>query len=93
MKSKHISREKYIETFCRDTRILDRQVLYVSAKTHAKIRDITHLFREYHITTTSLIDAILCHHMETYRSILEELKMEKHNDFLDRFNRKSDENE
>ena len=53
MKPKHISREKYIETFCRDIRMHDRQVLYVSAKTHAKIRDITHLFREYHITTTS----------------------------------------
>lgn len=93
MKTKQISRERYIETFCRDIRIHDRQVLYVSAKTHARMKDIAYLFREHHVTTTSLIDTILCHHIETYRSILEELKMEQRTQFLEGFNRRNDEDE
>ena len=82
MKIKQISREKYIETFCRDIRIRDRQVLYVSAETHAKMKIIAHLFRDQHVTTASLIDTILCHHIETYRPLLEEIREEQYIKFM-----------
>lgn len=82
MKTKQISREKYIETFCRDIRIRDRQVLYVSAETHAKMKIIANLFRDQHVTTASLIDTILRHHIDTYRTLLEELREEQYIEFM-----------
>ncbi|WP_042366752.1 DUF3408 domain-containing protein [Bacteroides neonati] len=82
MKTKHISREKYIETFCRDKRIRERQVLYVSAETHNRIRRVAHLFEQHHVTVASLIDTILIHHLETYGQIFEELNNEQVADFL-----------
>lgn len=82
MKPREISREKYIETFCRDIRIRDRQVLYVSAETHSKMKVIAHLFRDQHVTTASLIDTILCHHIETHKAMLEELREEQYIKFI-----------
>lgn len=93
MKTKHISREKYIETFCRDKRIRDRQVIYVSTEIHAKMKMIAELFRDHHITTTSLIDTILCHHIETYKAMLEELREEQYLKFRKGFKPKEDEQE
>lgn len=93
MKSKNISREKYIETFCRDIRIHDRQALYVSAKTHARMKIIAHLFREYHVSTTSLIDTILCHHIETYRPLLEEVREEEYLKFIGESKDENDDNQ
>lgn len=84
MKTKHISREKYIETFCRDKRIRERQVLYVSVEVHNRIRRAAHLFEQYHVTVSSLIDTILSHHLETYREIFEELNKEQIAKFLGR---------
>lgn len=82
METKHISREKYIETFCRDKRIRERQMLYVSVKVHNRIRRAAHLFEQYHVTVASLIDTILSHHLETYREIFEELNKEQLAEFL-----------
>lgn len=82
MKTKQISREKYIDTFCRDIRIRDRQVLYVSAETHTKMKLIAHLFRDQHVTTASLIDTILRHHIEAYRALLEEIREEQYIKFI-----------
>lgn len=93
MKPKNISREKYIETFCRDIRIHNRQALYVSAKTHARMKIIAHLFREHHVTTTSLIDTILCHHIETYRPLLEEIRGEEYLKFIGESKDENDDNQ
>lgn len=82
MKPKKISKQEYIKTFCRDIRIRDRQVLYVSTETHAKMKIIAHLFRDQHVTTASLIDTILRHHIETYRPLLEEVREEQYIEFI-----------
>lgn len=95
MKTKHISREKYIETFCRDKRIRERQVLYVSVEVHNRIRKVAYLFEQYHVTVASLIDTILTQHLETYEQIFEELNREQVAEFLGRYkpNCSSKENE
>lgn len=93
MKTKQISREKYIETFCRDIRIRDRQVLYVSVGTHAKMKIIAHLFQDQHVTTASLIDRILRHHIETHKAMLEELREEQYAKFIGDSKHKNDGNE
>lgn len=97
MKTKHISREKYIETFCRDKRIRERQVLYVSVEVHNRMRRVVHLFEQYHVTLASLIDTILSHHLETYEQIFKELNDEQIAEFLERskpnYNSEDDEQE
>lgn len=88
MKKENMPKEQYIEIFCRDKRIRDRQVLYVSQEVHDKIRTITQLFSEQHVTTSSLADTILAHHIETYGQMLEALRQEQREEFLAMFNRR-----
>ena len=76
MKSKTISKEKYIELFCKDKRIRDRQVIYVSSEVHSEIRNLVIYLRETHISSASLVDTILRHHLTNYKVILNQIKEE-----------------
>lgn len=83
MKHKKISKEKYIALFCRDKRIRGRNAIYVSPEVHRRLKRIAALFRfEHYISLSSLADRILGHHIETYGVLLNQLKEEADNRFL-----------
>lgn len=85
MNSKNISKEQYSETFCKDKRIRNRQVLYVSSEIHEEIRKIASIFRKEHVTTSSLVDTILEHHLEIHKNLLNSLYQERQEQFLEKF--------
>ena len=85
MKSKNISKEQYIEIFCKDKRIRNRQVLYVSSEIHEEMRKIAAIFRKEHVTTASLVDTILEQHLETHKDLLNSLSQERQEKFLTEF--------
>ncbi len=76
MKQKRISKEKYIKLFCPDKRIRERMVIYVSSQIHRKMRRTAFLFREQHVSTSSLADAILSHHFSTHKDLLNQIMEE-----------------
>ncbi len=78
MKPKDISREEYVKMFCRDRRIRDRKVVYITTETHSRLKRITNLFRNEHQTVASLADAIIAHHIDTYKPLLSRLDDEHH---------------
>ncbi len=93
MNSKNISKEQYTETFCKDKRIRNRQVLYVSSEIHEEIRKTAFIFRKEHITTSSLVDTILEHHLETHKDLLNTLYQERQEQFLAEFTHRHKANE
>lgn len=83
MKQKKISKEKYTALFCHDKRIRSREVIYVSPEVHRKLKIIASLFQsEYFTTLSSLADSILEHHIKTHRGLLNELRAEADEKFL-----------
>ncbi len=84
MKAKQISKEKYIEIFCQEKRIRERQVLYVSEEVHRRMKRVALLFSEQHITVSSLIDAILYHHLDTHHQLLIQIRDEQAAEFMAR---------
>jgi len=93
MNSKNISREQYTETFCKDKRIRNRQVLYVSSEIHEEIRKVASILRKEHITTSSLVDTILEHHLEIHKDLLNSLYQERQEQFLAEFTHRHKANE
>lgn len=81
-KQKQVSIEEYIETYCREKRIRGRFAVYISPEAHRKLRSIAQLFKsEHHTTTSSLADAIICRHVETYRELLNNAYAEEAREF------------
>lgn len=76
MKPKTASKERYIETFCRDRIVRNRRTLYVSDEVHRKIKSIAILFSDTHTTTASLVDMILSHHIETHLELFRQMEQE-----------------
>ncbi len=68
--------------FCHDRRIRDRRVVYVSEETHQKLGRIAFLFRNEYQTVVSLADAIITHHIDTHRELLNRLEDEQNQAFL-----------
>lgn len=96
MRQKKISKEEYIRLYCTEKRIRKRMVLYVSEDIHQKIKRITGFFRDHYITTASLVDAILNHHIEAHRELFEGLDKEERENFersLKSFNKRTPEEE
>lgn len=83
MKPKDISREEYVKEFCRDRRIRDRRVVYIDSGTHRKLKRITHLFSDEYQTVASLADAIITHHIDTYRALLNRLDEEANREMME----------
>lgn len=81
MKQKNISKDKYIEEFCRDRRMRDRRVIYVSNNVHRKLRRIANLFKDSHVTLSSLADAILENHINAHNVLFETLRQEDYEKF------------
>jgi hypothetical protein len=76
--------EEYIETYCREKRIRGRYAVYISPETHETLRAIVRLFfREHHTTTSSLVDSIILHHIETHRELLTEAHREDIREFFE----------
>jgi len=82
MKSKSISKGEYIKEFCRERRMRDRKVIYVSAMVHDRLRLIAHYLRDEYITLASLADTILDHHLKTYDTLFDQLREEDLESFL-----------
>lgn len=94
MKQKRITKEEYAELFCQEKRIRQRRVIYVSEEVHKKLKDIAFLFRfEEYTTTSSLADAILRHHMESHKDLLNELDRDQVETFRKMFSRDRDDDE
>ena len=87
MKSKKKSIETYKEKYCAEKIIRNRRQLYVSEKVHETMNSIANLFRDDHTTATSLVDAILMEHINTYREMLNEESDRQKEEFLENFNR------
>ena len=88
-KQKQISVEEYIETYCQEKRIRGRFAVYICPETHSKLKKIAQLFKgKYHSTTSSLADAIISRHIETYRELLDNAYKEDSLDFLVRLKEK-----
>lgn len=82
-KQKQISIEEYIETYCQEKRIRGRFAVYISPKTHSNLKKIAYLFKsKHHCTTSSLADAIISHHIEAYRELLNNAYQEDSREFL-----------
>lgn len=72
-KQKQLSIEEYIETYCQEKRIRGRFAVYISPETHYRLKKIAQLFKgKHHSTTSSLADAIISHHINMYKEILNE---------------------
>lgn len=78
-----INKEEYISLFCIERRIRDREVIYVSKEVHKRLKDIAFVFKFDHYTTlSSLADAILMHHTECHKDLINRLQKEFNEEFL-----------
>ncbi|MCC8145708.1 MAG: DUF3408 domain-containing protein [Bacteroidales bacterium] len=83
-KQKQISIEEYVEIYCREKRIRGRSAVYISPGAHCNLRSIAQLFKcKHHTTTSSLADAIICRHIETYRELLNNAHAEDAKEFME----------
>lgn len=76
MKQIEMTEEEYKELFCKEKRIRKRMVLYVSVETHTKFKRLAYTFRKEFATVTSMVDAILWHHLQTNKDLLNRLVRE-----------------
>lgn len=72
-KQKPMSEAEYIETFCQEKRIHNRYAVYVSRETHALLMKVVGIFHDRYATAMSMADAILRHHFEQNRELLNRL--------------------
>ena len=71
-----MTEEKYKELFCKEKRIRRRMVLYVDIQTHNLLKNVVRAFRENYVTISSMVDAILWHHLQTNQELLSRLILE-----------------
>jgi hypothetical protein len=72
-KQKQVAVEEYAETYCQERRMRDRIALYVSKKSHKSLKKVALIFSdEHHTTISSLAEAIISHHLEANREMLDE---------------------
>ena len=83
-KKSQVSIEEYIETFCQEKRVRERYAVYVSEKTHRRLKGVVRIFAgKHHTTTSSLADSIFTHHFETYGELLNEEQNRFDQEFLE----------
>ena len=81
---KQVSIEEYIETYCQEKRVRERFAVYVSEKTHYRLKRISRMFAsEHHTTTSSLADSILTSHFEAHRELLNDTQKKFDQEMLD----------
>ena len=81
---KQVSVEEYVETYCQEKRIRERYAVYISPKTHCKLKSITRLFAsKHHTTTSSLADSIISCHFEEYKELLDDVQQEHTRELLE----------
>ena len=86
-KKSQVSIEEYIDTFCQEKRVRERYAVYVSEKTHRRLKGAVRIFAgKHHTTTSSLADSIFTHHFETYGELLNEEQNRFDQEFLEWFN-------
>ena len=71
-----MTEEEYKELFCKEKRIRSRMVLYVDTQTHSLLKNVVRAFRKNYVTISSMVDAILWHHLQTNRELLSRLILE-----------------
>jgi hypothetical protein len=72
-KQKQVSVEEYVQTYCQEKRIRERYAVYVTPDMHEKLKKVAFMFRyDHHTTLASLVDAILAHHLDAHREMLNE---------------------
>ena len=95
-KQEAMSEAEYIATFCNEKRIRNRWAVYVSPETHKLLQKAVFTFMDYHVTTASMVDAILSHHFETHRELITRLytdKVEKTFNFIRQNDNEPDSND
>ena len=68
-----ITEKEYLETFCIDQRIRERQSIYVSVRTHKRMQEVSYMLSRRHISLSSLVDTILNHHIEQHKDLLQKM--------------------
>ncbi len=73
-KQTSMSEAEYIETFCQEKRVRNRFAVYISQETHRKLMKAVYTFQsDYYVTAISMVEAILSHHFEMNRELLDKL--------------------
>jgi len=75
-KQESMSESEYIATFCNEKRIRNRLAVYVSPETHKRLQRAVLTFMDYHVTAMSIVDAILSHHFDTHKELINRLYTE-----------------
>jgi 2-keto-3-deoxy-galactonokinase len=82
-KQKQVSIEEYIETYCKEKRIRERNAVYVNPETHRKLKEVAEMFaNKYYTTVSSLADSIITRHFEEHKELLNETYEENSREFL-----------
>lgn len=77
MRRKSLTKEEYINLYCKEKRIRHREIIYISKDIHQKLKDIAFIFKFKHYTTlSSLTDAILSYHLQIHNSLLDDIRQE-----------------
>lgn len=80
-KSTQVSKEEYVQQYCKEQIVRHRRVVYVSDKTHSTLRKITYMFGEHYVSTTSLVEAIINQHFEDHKDFLNQSYKEYNENF------------
>ena len=75
-KQEAMSEAEYIATFCNKKRIRNRWAVYISPETHKRLQRAVSTFKDYYVTTASMVDAILSHHFDTHKELINRLYAE-----------------
>ncbi len=86
MKPKKITIEQYQDRYCKDQRIRNRKTIYISKEMHKAISDVAFLFRDSHVSVTSLVDTILREHIDGYKALFDAEQNKQNQEFLDWLN-------
>jgi len=95
-KQKLMSKEEYIRTFCQEKRIRNRRAVYVSPETHRNLLNMAYVFfvfKDHYVTAMSLADAILSHHFEANKEMLNGVSREEQDRFFEHLTKKGSEME
>ena len=82
MKS-NISKEQYKATFCKRTKVDNRYPVYVSEKTHARLKKAVNNMMLWKLSISSLVENILAQHLDTYAEQIKQIIIEENQKLFD----------
>lgn len=78
MKKNNLSTDKYRELFCEHVEFDNRQPVYVSMKTHVRLKKAVYNMGVYGLSISSFIENILTHHLNVFDEQMKEIEKQEH---------------